>query len=204
MKTTLLIASYNSDKLREIKAILQNIPVALKSLFDVGITDIIKETGQNYHQNAQIKAEYAGRKTGLLTLAEDSGLEIDELSGKPGIYSARFAGEGCSYLDNNKKLLKLLKGVEDKNRKARFITVIAISDGGKKPVLVKGVCSGKISAELKGAKGFGYDPVFIPSDHNKSYAEMSLALKNKISHRGKALDKAKWLLLRLIKRQKDL
>ena len=199
-----VLATRNRNKIREIEEKI-NIP-ALKflTLDDFEKFPEVVEDKPTIKGNAAKKAREVGKFTKKISIADDTGLEVDFLKGAPGVYSARFAGEGCSYLDNNKKLLKLLKGVEDKNRKARFITVIAISDGGKKPVLVKGVCSGKISAELKGAKGFGYDPVFIPSDHNKSYAEMSLALKNKISHRGKALDKAKWLLLRLIKRQKDL
>jgi len=195
MKTTLLIASYNSDKLREIKAILQNIPVALKSLFDVGITDIIKETGQNYHQNAQIKAEYAGRKTGLLTLAEDSGLEIDELSGKPGIYSARFAGG--SDADRNKIILAQLKGVPVDKRTARFICVVALYDAkSEKTYFFKGESRGWITEKPLGRAGFGYDPVFFNKDLKKTNAQASRQEKNRESHRARALLKVKKFLLR--------
>lgn len=156
----------------------------------------VKETGRTFLANAKLKARAYARHTGALTLADDSGLMIAALNGKPGVYSARFAGPGCTYLDNNQKVLKLLRNKPAPKRAAKFVSVIAVYDGKKFLGSVKGECRGRIAFEIKGKNGFGYDPVFIPSGFSKTYAQLPRAQKNRISHRGRALRKAKALILR--------
>jgi XTP/dITP diphosphohydrolase len=131
-------------------------------------------------------------------VADDSGLEVEYLNGNPGVYSARFSGKGATYKSNNEKLLMFLKGVPFVKRKACFKCVIAVADKGKVVGTAEGVCNGKICLEPKGENGFGYDPVFIPDGYKKTFAEMEPAWKNKISHRSKALTKAKKIIAKYL------
>jgi XTP/dITP diphosphohydrolase len=187
----LLIATANAGKIREIKAILKNVPFQIVGLEDVGYDQKIDETGTTFEENARAKAETIGKKLKMLTLAEDSGLMVDALGGKPGIYSARY-GEGNDW-DRVNKLLKELAGVPEEKRTARFKSVVAIfePDTGKTSVFEGVTADGYITSEPRGNNGFGYDPIFYNPELGKTQAEATLEEKNKVSHRARALKKAK-------------
>jgi len=187
----LVVATRNEDKLREIKALLKGLPVNVFSLNSFeGVPDVI-EDGSTLEENARKKAVQISRFLKKFAVADDSGLEVEFLNGDPGVYSARFSGKGATYKSNNEKLLRLLKDVPPAKRKACFKCVIAVADKGRIIGIAEGGCSGKIGFESKGDNGFGYDPVFIPDGYKKTFAQMGAVQKNKISHRSKALSKAK-------------
>ena len=184
----LIIATRNSHKLKEIQEIFGFHNLEVLSAFDFPeIPDVI-EDGQTLEENAKKKAVEIARATGCWSMADDSGLEVMALDGEPGIYSARYAGDHCSYDDNNTKLLSELEGIE--NRSARFRTVIALSDPNGNSHVLEGICSGRILNERRGVEGFGYDPLFVPEGFSESFAELGSAIKNTISHRALALQKA--------------
>ncbi|MCQ2322085.1 MAG: non-canonical purine NTP diphosphatase [Bacteroidales bacterium] len=180
----LVFATHNLHKLEEIRNILKNHEVL--GLPDIGCHEDIVEDADNLQGNAKIKADYVTNNFHLDCFADDTGLEVEALGGAPGVYSARYAGEGCSYHDNVVKLLKALDGVE--NRKARFRTVIALNINGEQ-YFFEGIVNGKILTEEHGDGGFGYDPIFQPDGFDKSFSEMGMDEKNKISHRGRATAK---------------
>lgn len=184
----LVIATRNAHKLNEIRSIFNFQKSQVLSAFDFPeIPDVI-EDGDTLEANAIKKAVEIAKATECWALADDSGLEVAALNGAPGVYSARYAGEQCSYGDNNKKLLKEL---EDKgDRSACFRTVIALSDPGGNVQTVAGECSGQIIQELRGSNGFGYDPLFIPDGYTETFAELDASVKNSISHRARALQLA--------------
>lgn len=185
MKKSLIFATNNPGKLKEIRESAVEKYTVL-SLKDVDMVTDIPEDHDTFRENALQKAEFIFDRTGVTTFADDSGLEVEALGGRPGVYSARYAGEECTPQDNIDKLLKELKGVD--NRSARFKTVIAYKS--KDAVsFFEGVCPGKILTSQTGTGGFGYDPVFVPDGFDQSFAEMPSALKNEISHRGKAVRK---------------
>ncbi len=194
----LLVASNNKGKVREFQTLLEGLPFELITLKDAGITTTVNETGQTYQENAQLKAETYARLSGLLTLADDSGLEVDALGGEPGPLAARYAGENASDRERIDFLLAKLQTVPREQRTARFCCIIAIAfpeDGVK---ICQGECSGHITFEPKGEKGFGYDPVFYVPEFGKTMAELSSEEKNRISHRARAakcarIDLEKWL-----------
>ncbi len=197
---TLIVATHNKDKLREIKEILKVLPIEIKSAIDYPDIPKIIEDGTTLEENAAKKVSIIADTTGMFAIADDTGLEVDILNGAPGVYSSRFAGPKCRYEDNNRKLLELMKNVPFEERTARFRSVIAIFIPGKKELsIVEGICEGIISNSMRGTNGFGYDPVFYIPQLDKTYAELTLDEKNKISHRGKALEKAKILLEKFIK-----
>lgn len=184
----LLIASRNTGKFKEIRAILKNIPYEIISLDDLGITSEIPENGKSFRENAEIKAKFAGQKSGLLTLAEDSGLEIDVLNGRPGIYSARYIPG--SDTDRLNKVLEDLKGVAKNKRTARFVCAAALFDPlSGKTIFFEGESKGLITEKPQGAGGFGYDPIFYNFDLKKTNATATPAEKNRVSHRARALCK---------------
>jgi XTP/dITP diphosphohydrolase len=184
----LVIATRNAHKLEEIQAIFNFQGLEVLSAFDFPeIPDVI-EDGETLEANAIKKAIEIAKATGCWALADDSGLEVDALNGAPGVYSARYAGEHCSYSDNNEKLLKELSS--SANRSARFRTVIALSDPGGSVQTVDGDCPGVIIGELRGTNGFGYDPLFIPDGYAETFAELPAEVKNRISHRANALRNA--------------
>lgn len=186
----LLIASNNTGKIKEIKEILRGIPFEIKSLIDIRFDMDVEETGKTFAENAILKAKTIGEKTGLLTLADDSGLEVDALGGKPGIYSARYI-EGTD-LDRINKLLNELKGTPKEKRTARFKAVIALYDPQTKNIQTfEGVSEGCITEKPIGANGFGYDPVFFNVDLGKTNGDVTLEEKNRVSHRARALLKVK-------------
>ncbi len=181
----LLFATNNPHKLREVQDIIGN-EFRILSLKDVNIRDEIPETCDTLEGNAAQKAWYIHEKSGLDCFADDTGLEIDALDGRPGVFSARYAGEGCSFDDNIDKILRELSGLS--NRTARFRCVVCLILQGLEHFF-EGRIEGVITHERKGRDGFGYDPVFLPVGHLQTFAEMPTYLKNGISHRGRAVSK---------------
>lgn len=197
MRHKLLLATNNQAKVREYKSLLHGIPYELVTLAEVGITAAVREEGESMEENARIKATAYAAQSQLLSLADDSGLEVDALGGEPGRFSARYAGEGASDSDRINYLLARLEGVPREKRTARFRCVIAIATPDGKVELCSGECRGLVAFEPKGKHGFGYDPVFYLPELGKTMAELPLALKNRISHRGLAARKACQVLERL-------
>ena len=181
------MASSNAGKLREIKRILAGLPVEVIPQSDFGVGDA-EETGSTFVENALIKARHAAEATGLPAIADDSGIAVDALGGRPGVYSARYAGPDASDQDNNARLLAELEGVPDAGRTAAFHCVaVFVSPGDEAPVIAEGEWRGRILREPRGAGGFGYDPLFYVPEKDCSSAELSAEEKNRLSHRGKAL-----------------
>ncbi len=187
----IFLASGNPHKIAELQQLLEPLKIRIRSTRDLEDVEEVEEDQPNLAGNALKKARYWHEVTGLPSLADDTGLEVDALNGAPGVYSARYAGENVTYAENVEKLLRELRG--QPNRYARFRTVIAyVADQGE--WLFEGVCNGRITAEPRGVKGFGYDPVFCPDGYTETFAELSAEEKNRISHRGKALVRfVKWL-----------
>ena len=185
MPNQIVFATNNNNKIKEIRAILGD-RFKVLSLSDIQCDEELPETTETLEGNALQKAQYVFDNYGHACFADDTGLEVSALSGRPGVYSARYAGQDCSSSDNIEKLLNEMKGVDD--RSARFRTVIAWV---KKDdfQLFEGQVEGEISTDIRGEGGFGYDPVFIPSGYNSSFAEMSSEEKNAISHRKRAMEK---------------
>jgi len=190
----LLVATRNRDKLKEIQALLADLQLDVVSAADISGLPEIDEDGTTVRDNAVKKAIESAKFAKMLTLADDTGLEVDALNGEPGVRSARFAGDDASYHENNKKLLGLLDGVPMEKRTARFRCVAAIADEKGLVETVEGICNGTVIEKERGGGGFGYDPLFIPDGQVKTFAELPLEVKNRISHRAKALQKA-WAVL---------
>lgn len=190
----LLVATRNRHKLKEIGEILAELNFTLQSSADVpGLAEVVEDAA-TVRDNAIKKAVETAKFAKRLTLADDTGLEVDALNGEPGVKSARYAGDEATYHENNKKLLANLKGIPAEKRTARFRCVIAIADETGLVDCVEGICNGVIVEDEKGGGGFGYDPLFIADGQIKTFAEISPDVKNRISHRGKALQKA-WAVL---------
>ncbi len=189
-KILIILGTRNQDKLRELQKLLKGVSVRVGSLVNFPKHRDVVEDGKTFEANARKKARLYSRHTKSFVLADDSGLMVSSLKGKPGVYSARFAGPGCTYHDNNRKLLRLLTRVPRTKRRAKFVCVMALYDNGKFINTVRGECRGIIAFEEKGKNGFGYDPVFIPVGFSKTFAQLPARVKNKISHRAKALKKA--------------
>ncbi|NLY52937.1 MAG: XTP/dITP diphosphatase [Firmicutes bacterium] len=183
----MVIASRNEHKVEEIRKLLAGLAVDVLSLGDYPDAPEIDEDGATFQANALKKARVISQFTGLVALADDSGLEVDSLDGKPGVWSARFAGESASDAENNRKLLRCMADVPPGERKAQFRCVIALVSPKGAERLVEGICSGVIVEEERGSGGFGYDPLFLVPHLGKTFAELSTEEKNRISHRGKAL-----------------
>jgi XTP/dITP diphosphohydrolase len=196
----LLLATRNKDKLRELQALLAELKFDIRSSADIADLPEVIEDEPTVRDNAIKKALTTAAVTGLLTLADDTGLEVDALQGDPGVRSARFAGEGATYHANNKKLLKLLDGVPLEKRAARFRCTVAIADKEGLVGVVEGICNGTILEEEHGGSGFGYDPLFLPDSQVKTFAELPLEVKIRISHRAKAMQKA-WAVLSRYQRE---
>jgi XTP/dITP diphosphohydrolase len=186
----LLLATSNRHKLRELASMLDGLDYEVVSPVDVDLDGDVAETGNSFEDNARLKAATLAAASGLLTLADDSGLEVDALDGAPGIYSARYAGENASDADRIAYLLQKLDGVPVTQRQARFRCVIAIATPEGQVELFSGECHGFITLEPCGRHGFGYDPVFFLPDINMTMAELPPQTKNRISHRGRAIAKA--------------
>ena len=191
----IVLATNNQDKIREIKQLLDELPVTIMTSEDFLDFPDPEETGETLEDNAVLKARAISEFCDMPALADDSGLEVDFLDGAPGVYSSRYAGENVTYQDNNDKLLRELSGVPTEKRTARFRCVIAIAWNKDDVDTVDGTAEGVIAEDIVGCKGFGYDPVFIYPPAGKRFSEMTLEEKNKISHRGLALQAARKLLI---------
>jgi len=189
----LLIATHNPGKLREISQILNRVdfPLVCLSLTEAGISQEIAETGDTYSANALLKANFAAQTSGLPSLGDDSGLEVDALGGRPGLYSARYAP---TQPERWAKLLAELNGVAWEQRTSRFRCVVALVAPNHETRIVEGICEGIIAFELKGSGGFGYDPLFFMPEFNCTMAELDEETKNRVSHRGRAIAKAQEVL----------
>ena len=190
----IVIATRNSNKARELKECLSDLKLDVMSLADFPDIPEVIEDGTTFRDNAVKKAVTNAAGTGLLTLADDSGLEVHYLNDKPGVYSARYAGENATDRENNEKLLDELKEAVSDQRRARFVCCIALANKEGLINTVQGVVEGELAAECRGTQGFGYDPLFIKDSYNKTFAELPLEVKNRISHRALALQKAKLLI----------
>lgn len=190
----LLIATANSHKLDEFRAIFSDLPYQLLSLNDVQLSMNVEETGITFQENSELKALAYARASGLLSLADDSGLEIDALGGAPGIYSARFGGENMSYSERFRLIFERLRGLPLEQRTARFRCVITIAEPSGYHRSVEGIIEGLITEAPRGENGFGYDPIFLVPELGKTTAEISPEHKNRISHRGQAARHARVLL----------
>ena len=189
----IVLATHNRDKCREMASILGDFPIDLLTLDSFPEIGEIIEDGNSLEENALIKAQTVFKLTKIPSWADDTGLEVDALNGEPGIFSARYAGENCSYSDNVNKLLKNMKNIPAEKRTARFQTAIAFV-GDKMELVTEGIVEGIIATEPKGVGGFGYDPVFYVLEKSKTYSEMNMTEKNQISHRGKAIQEMLKLL----------
>lgn len=184
----IIFATTNENKMKEIREILADFPVEILSLKEAGIQADIDENGSSFEENAAIKAEAIERMTGAIVLADDSGLEIDYLNKEPGVYSARYMGHDTSYDIKNASLIKRLEGVEGQDRSGRFVCAIAVCFPDGREIVKRGTMEGLISKEIVGENGFGYDPIVYLPEYGKTSAQLDPEEKNKISHRGKALE----------------
>lgn len=192
----IIFATTNEGKMKEIRLIMENSGYEVVSLKQAGISADIIENGTTFEENALIKAETIAKLTGELALADDSGLEVDYLDKAPGIYSARFLGENTGYDVKNQYILDKLKGVPQSERTARFVCAIALADGKGRTWTKRATIEGYIGYEVRGENGFGYDPIFMVPEYNKTTAELTIEEKNEISHRAKALRAMKKELLK--------
>ncbi len=180
--------------MREVREALKGLGLRLRALSDFRDVPEVEEDGETFVENALKKGRYYSKYFGKVTLADDSGLEVDTLNGMPGIHSARYAGEKASTQNNNEKLLREMEGVPLSKRGARFRCVIAVVSPNGKELLAEGSCRGRIGLKERGRRGFGYDPLFIVPNYRKTMAQLPLEEKNRISHRGKALKKIRRMI----------
>jgi XTP/dITP diphosphohydrolase len=198
----LLLATTNEGKARELRQLLKGIPFDVVTPKELGIHVDVAEDRDSYQENARIKAEAYAQASSIISLADDSGLEVDALNGEPGVRSARYAGEKANDKDRVKYLLAKLEGIPPGNRQARFVCTIAIAVPGEKTITCQGDCHGSITTEPRGENGFGYDPVFYFAELGKTMAELSSEQKGQISHRGKAAREARRILEQLAEKVK--
>lgn len=187
----LVIATFNKGKLQELRQLLAKLHFLVSDLESFSAIQPIPENGETFIENASLKASGYAKQTQVLTLADDSGLEVDALGGAPGVLSARYAHEGATDAERTTKLLSELSHVQGAAHTARFISVLAIANGDGKIIHVStGTCEGRIAEAPRGTNGFGYDPVFIPDGFDRTFAELQTEVKNRISHRARALSGA--------------
>lgn len=195
----LVLSSNNIHKIDEIGRILEDLPIEVLSKRDIGLENLeVIEDGTTLEENSKKKAIALSEKTEYMVMADDSGIFVEALNGAPGVYSARYSGDDGNDEENNKKLLRELKDVPLEDRMGSFLTVITLITEDKEVFTVKGECKGHIIFEPKGSNGFGYDPLFVPDGYDKTFGELDSEVKNKISHRAKALEEMRKLLIRLI------
>ncbi len=192
----ILIATANPGKIREVSEALESLPITIRTLKEFSQVEPVAETGKTYEANAVLKAVGYANQTGVLAIADDSGLEVQALGGQPGVLSARFGGVGASDADRVQKLLKMISEVPEGERGARFVCCIAIAQptmrrpilpGDQSLAIIEKYCSGVLTTESRGHNGFGYDPIFVPDGYVKTFGELPNEIKRKISHRGQAL-----------------
>ena len=203
MPVEILIGTHNRHKTAEISKLLEGLPVKIRDLTEFPGIDPVEEDGETLLENAVLKAKYYAQRTGLTAMADDTGLEVDSLNGEPGVRSARYAGETCSYDDNNRKLLERLSGKKNGNRRAVFKCVIAVFDPRTETLMTEeGAIEGEILDAPRGTHGFGYDPIFYMANLKKTLAELSLDEKNRISHRALAVLKMRDTIAKTLKELK--
>jgi XTP/dITP diphosphohydrolase len=190
-QTELLVATNNAGKVRELSQLLSDFPLRLRLLSDfAGVAEAV-ETGETFAENATIKALYYSAHSGLLTLSDDSGLVVDALGGAPGVRSARYAGRDATYAERMSKLLGEIDATGDEERRARFVCVIAVANPSAGTLhTFEGTCEGRIARAPRGTGGFGYDPLFIPDGHERTFGELPAEVKHTLSHRARALAQA--------------
>jgi len=193
-KITLVVASGNPGKFKEIAALLHGLDVLLLPLDRVGPIEVPPESGESFQENACIKATAVARATGCLALADDSGLEVDALCGAPGVLSARYGGATATDADRNRLILEKLSGVSREQRTARFRCVVVIADPRGAVKVAEGIFEGRITEAPRGSSGFGYDPIFEIPSLGKTFAEVGPDMKNRLSHRAKAMACARTIL----------
>lgn len=198
MARRLLIATHNPGKVAEYRSLLADLPLAVTWLDEVGITEDVEETETTFAGNAILKARHYAGLTGLWTWADDSGLEIDALDGRPGVYSARYGGKGLSDADRYRIVLREMEGVPDERRTARFRCVVALVQPGGPVATCDGTLEGAIAYAPKGSNGFGYDPIFFIPDFQSTLAELERGVKNEISHRAEASARARVKLAEML------
>lgn len=194
----LIIATRNQHKVREIRGIWSDLDLCFLSLDDIPQKIVIEETGLTFSENATKKACQVADRVNAFVLADDSGIEVDALGGEPGVFSARYAGPKATDNQNNQKLLAELEGIAWENRGARYRCVIALIDLQKRIYLSEGICEGIIAYEPSGQQGFGYDPLFYVPEFGMTMAQLPPEVKNRISHRAKALQKTRQIMNRLL------
>ncbi len=202
IKKELLLATTNQGKIKEIKDYLAELPLKIVSLQELSPNSVFVEKGKTFQENARGKSLYYSQRHSLLTLAEDSGLEIEHLKGAPGVVSSRFSGPRATDEKNIRKVLKLMKGVPPEKRKAQFVSCLVLTAEGKTIKEINENVKGVITLEKKGNYGFGYDPIFFYPPLKKTFAELLPAGKNRVSHRGRALKKLKAFLLLYLESEK--
>ena len=189
--TELLVATNNAGKVRELSQLLLGAPLRLRLLNEFEGVEEAEETGTTFAENATLKALHYSAHAELLTLSDDSGLAVDALGGAPGVYSARYAGAHATYAERMARLLGEIEATGNEDRRARFVCVIAVADPLAGTVeTFEGVCEGRIARAPRGTNGFGYDPLFIPDGHDRTFGELSEQIKHSLSHRARALAKA--------------
>lgn len=187
----LIFATGNEGKMKEIRMILGDLDYEILSMKEAGISADIVEDGKTFEENAEIKAKAISKLANCLVLADDSGLEVDYMDKQPGIYSARWMGEDTSYDIKNKKIIENLEGVPEEKRTARFVCAVAAAFPDGRVITKRGTIEGIIGYEQRGENGFGYDPIFFLPEYGMTTAELPVEEKNKISHRGRALEQIK-------------
>lgn len=197
----LVLATHNDNKLRELASMLSDCPVRVRGIGSFPGAPTVEELGETFAENAVLKAQAAAQHTGLWAMADDSGLEVDALDGRPGVYSARLAGPDATDADNNAKLLRLLADVPAVRRTARFRCAIALASPDGDVFVEEGVCEGVIAGEPRGGGGFGYDPLFIVPEYGRTFAELPPDVKDRISHRARALAAARRRLAEIVGRR---
>lgn len=200
----IIFATGNQGKMKEIRMVMEDLGMEILSMKEAGLDMDIEENGTTFGENALIKARaIAGRAKDAIVLADDSGLEVDYLNKEPGVHSSRYMGEDTSYNIKNQHIMDLLEGVEDQQRSARFVCVIAAVFPDGKEQVVRATIEGRIARESKGSNGFGYDPIFYVPEFGCTTAELTLEQKNKISHRGKALEKMKEIIKVIVREENE-
>ncbi len=200
----IVLATRNQHKKQELVALLSGLDIAIRTLDDFPEAPEVVEDGDTCEANAMKKAVEIARYTGLPAVADDTGLEVDALNGRPGAFAARYAGEHATYEDNCRKLLQELHGVSPAQRGARFVTVAAIAFPGGKTMSAKGVLNGVIAESATGSHGFGYDPVFVLPEYGQTLGQLPPEVKNQISHRARAFAQAKTLLQQMMAEQNSV
>ncbi len=198
----ILLASRNREKLKELVACLPGVNATIVTLDDVADAPEVKEEGETFEKNATDKAVEVARATGLLTVADDSGLVVDALGGAPGVRSSRYAGENATDKENNEKLLREMASSPEGLRGARFVCTVAVADPDGVIGVVEGSCDGTIALEERGQHGFGYDPLFVKTGYSKTFAELGPDIKNRVSHRFLAMQKAAILVEKYLSEKK--